>query len=249
MSSGIGYAILLLVVLMALIAGQATGARRKMNRQSVMTDGPHPLKNLQPLAAYDCDESGVFRRTRWFAGGMFGLWMLVFSFFVPPPPFQQPLIIRVTACAAAGLCFGVFMAASIRGRARSAAEGVYTGKPNFIAPPPADRQFRYQLPCSWATAQIASFGVLYLGREGLLLVAYRLDRRNPPPVEIGPPDAIRWKLVDPAKRSAWQRFRVPHPSKWIEISWGESRAHLGVPRPADTLERFRAALADLQANS
>ena len=216
-----------------------------MRRGSTLTRGSQRLENLLPLAAYDSDETGYWRRRFTLCAVAFGAGMFIPELLTRTvTAFSPPVTVGLHATA--GLLFAFLLIGTSRARVRLATAGLYSGRPRVIDPPPEPLIAYYQLPCTWVEGRILAGigGVLYIGRKGLLFEAdRRYLRAARRPAEVMPLDAVRLELADPIRgRPAFQRFLMPRPLKPIELSWNGSTARLYVPKPGDTIEVIRRRL-------
>jgi len=236
-----------LIPLLALLAGFNLFARWRMRRASLMTDGPRPLENLLPLAAYDSDETGYWSRMGYVAGVSFGTAMGVCA-LVGVALFEGQLALLDAAVggAVAGLWFGLGFRLMMRGVARVAIARLYTKRPS-IADAPPDRQVRYQILCTCLHAKSFAGGVLYFGCGGLFFAPQKRSRGSFLPFEITQMRGIEITLVESRPGNTLQRLLVARPLKMVRISANGVSAHLSVPCPnaaADAIRRCLAALQD-----
>jgi hypothetical protein len=137
-------------LILAVLAGLALSAKRKLQRESRMTGGAHPLENLLPLAAYDADETGYWKRMHLRSGALFGVGLAAVELISPIPGTRySPLICAVVTLVIGGPAFGLLFPPLLRIGVRRLVVGLYVGEPSIIDPPPPNQLVRYQLPCTW----------------------------------------------------------------------------------------------------
>jgi hypothetical protein len=226
----------------------ALRANRKFRRVSQMGAVPAHFENLVPLAAYDVDETGYWRRLPWLSGLFFGASMACVNLFalIPNTRYSPP----TTALLSFAICgpgFGLLFPPVARRQLRAVWAGLYAGERRMISPPPSSRSFYYQVPCTSVRGRMGIMGVLYLGREGLLFTARKRRWKPAPSIEMNPLDVVRVALVPPPPQNVIQRLLVPRPPEQIQISWNGTNAGFIVPSPADTYFRLGRSLEALRS--
>src|SRR5215467_15495791 len=93
----------LLLILAAMLL-YVVMAKLRMLRPSLLTDGKYPIENLLPLAAYDSDETGYWRRRFYSAASIFGLSMFIPALLTQTLTAFSPLV-TIFLFAMAGLLF------------------------------------------------------------------------------------------------------------------------------------------------
>jgi hypothetical protein len=233
-------------VIFAAFAWYVLSARMKFKRVSRMAAGALPVENLVPLAEYDTDATGYWRRSRWVSGLGFGLGVATLPLISTDTFRFSPPVVAALTFALGGPAFGILFPAGMRGRVRRFTAALYAGERWIIDPPPAKLMVSYQVPCTWLSGKASAGGVLYLGRAGLLFMPHKRSRKPWHPTEMGPIAGMKAGLLVPPHRNAMQRLLVPRPLRPIEITWSSGTARFLMPRPADTVVKIGHCLEALQ---
>jgi hypothetical protein len=223
----------------------ALRANQKFKKASQTTPASTHLENLVALAAYDVDETGYWRRLPWVSGLFFGAALASVSPLIPNTRYS-PAITAALSLAICGPMFGLFFPLVARRQVRGMWAGLYVGERRSISPPPANRFFYYQIPCTSVRGRTGIAGVLYLGRGGPLFTPRRRSWKPALSIEMKPLDVVRVALVPPPPQNVIQRLFVPRPPEQIEISWNGASARFMVPSAADTYLKLGRSLQALR---
>jgi hypothetical protein len=223
------------------------GARAQNKQATRMATSRPPVENLVPLVAYDVDETGYWRRLPWVTGLLFGVGFAALELLLPIPNQRYTrLITAAMSFALGGPLFGLFFPVLLRRRVRQITAGLYAGESWIIDPPPANRLFYYQIPCTWIQENRGIGGVLYLGRQGFLFLPHKQNRRPGPPLEMTPIEAMRIARGVPFTGNAIQRLFIARPQEQVEITWNGASARFLMPNSTDTMLKMGRCLDALQ---
>ena len=210
-------------------------------RKSVRFSFERPMKlegaaivaeNLLPLAAYQTDDSGYWRRSPVVSGLLFGVWMGIFAAVFPLDD-SNLLYSRTTRIAISffsGLIFGPFFTLLTRWWTRLIQTGLYSGKSWIDVPPPANIGVNYRIVCSLIKGRIAVGGVAYLHSEGVIFAPHKRNRAtNKRLLEMKPLRELRFDTAVLPVRNQIQRILIPRPQPVLVVQWPDGDARFVVP--------------------
>jgi hypothetical protein len=232
-------------VLMAGIVWWVWRSRRKHRAAIAGEDGAD--KNLLPLAAYDVDETGYWRRLPWVVGIFFGGAIAALALISPIPGTQySPPVTAAISLALGGPFFGILFPAMMRSKVRSMTAALYRGESSTIDAPESDRPFTWRLACTLIQGNIGVGGILYIGHVEVWFDAHKKSRRRGQQLKMGPANGLMATLAEPPKLNRLQRLLIPHPTRLIELSWSDGKALILTPDPDGTIEKLQRCLEELR---
>jgi hypothetical protein len=208
------------------------------------------IENLLPREAYEIDETGYRKRLPWFLfisfAGLCGTMMTITLAIVFEMGIAQAILTYLVVGVLGG-GYASFFSWIARRSNKLFTDKLYRGDLKFDVPPPATKNLKYRLVCSWIKSnKLAIGGVLYIGKDLLLFVPHK---HNPPkhsqPFEIAPLENLTLGLAKP-RRNLIDKILIPKPRSFIEIKWLEHSARFSVPQPLETLSEIESKIAFLK---
>lgn len=192
------------------------------------------MRNIIPLTAYYGDETGTWKRLPFVCGLYFGFAMAIFAAIYPIDDsglFYSRATRVVFAFFFGGIGFGILFPFLARRKARTMQRDLYIGKPSIDEPPPPNKRLEYRFPCTLVREHLSSVvgGAMYLGRDGMIFVPHKRNRRPANALEMGPLSGLGIDAVAPPTLSLKERILIPHPKRLLEVRWSEGSARFSVP--------------------
>jgi hypothetical protein len=225
--------------------------RRRTERRKSRPVGSTAFENVIALESYLADETGYWGRLGVVSGIFFGVTMTAAGLIIlshTPNLLLSPLVGSIVGGLVGGFFFGIFFPITLRRKVNSYTTGLYRGEDWIATIPPLGMKPDYQLPCTRIDGRLGIGGTLCAGREALVFVPHKLNRRKVQPVTMSPIATLRTELAPSAPRNFLQKLLVPKPQPQLTITSQSDTVYLAVPQPAATIAKLDHVLGGLRGN-